>query len=96
VLVAATVFALAWVDVNRSSYEAVWSTVIGVRIGGTGISQDLRQWINEGLMTFFFLVMAVEARRELDLGELRDRRRVSLPWAPRSGPCWCRSASTCS
>ena len=30
-------------------------------------------------MTFFFLVVALEARREFDLGELRDRRRLALP-----------------
>ena len=40
---------------------------------------DLRGWINSGLMTFFFFVIGLEARREFDLGELRERRRVALP-----------------
>ena len=40
---------------------------------------DLRQWVNSGLMTFFFFVVGLEARREFDLGELRDRRRLALP-----------------
>ena len=44
-----------------------------------GISQDLRHWVNNGLMTFFFFVIGLEARREFDLGELRDRRRLLLP-----------------
>ena len=44
-----------------------------------GITQDLRHWINDGLMTLFFFVVGLEARREFDLGELRDRRRVLLP-----------------
>ena len=39
---------------------------------------DLRQWVSEGLMTFFFLVVGLEARREFDLGALRERRRVGL------------------
>src|SRR2546430_15013833 len=39
----------------------------------------LRHWVNSGLMTFFFFVVGLEARRELDIGELRQRRRVALP-----------------
>jgi Na+/H+ antiporter NhaA len=50
-------------------------------VGNVGISQDIHQWVNDGLMTFFFLVIGVEARRELDLGELRDRRRLAVPAA---------------
>ena len=84
-LVAATVLALAWVNVDRSSYETVWTTMINIRVGDSGVSQDLRHWINEGLMAFFFLVMGLEARREFDLGELRDRRRLMLPVAAALG-----------
>ena len=36
-------------------------------------------WVNSGLMTFFFLVVGLEARREFDIGELRERRRLALP-----------------
>ena len=43
------------------------------------MSQDLRHWVNNGLMTFFFFVVGLEARREFDLGELRERRRFALP-----------------
>jgi Na+/H+ antiporter NhaA len=45
------------------------------------VSHDLRYWLNSGLMTFFFFVVGLEARREFDLGELRERRRVALPLA---------------
>jgi Na+/H+ antiporter NhaA len=41
--------------------------------------------VNEGLMAFFFLVVGLEARREFDLGELRDRRRLALPAAAAVG-----------
>ena len=85
VLVAATVIALLWVNIDRSSYDTVWTTPISITIGGGGITMDLRQWVNEGLMTFFFLVMALEARREFDLGELRERRRLVLPVAAALG-----------
>ena len=79
-LLAATVAALVWANSPWSdSYESVWTTELSIRLGGSGISHDLRQWINEGLMTFFFLVVGLEAKRELDLGQLRERRRISLP-----------------
>ena len=85
VLVAATVIALLWVNIDHSSYDKVWTTTLSVTIGGGGITQDLRQWVNEGLMTFFFLVIGLEARREFDLGELRERRRLVLPVAAALG-----------
>jgi Na+/H+ antiporter NhaA len=79
VLLAATLVALAWANVHASSYETVWETDVSVRVGGSGVSQDLRQWVNNGLMTLFFFVVGLEARREFDVGELRDRRRLALP-----------------
>jgi Na+/H+ antiporter NhaA len=79
VLLAAVVAALVWANVDPASYERVWTTTLSIRIGGHGISQDLRGWINTGLMAFFFFVIGLEARREFDLGELRERRRVALP-----------------
>lgn len=81
VLLAATVAALVWANVHASSYATVWSTEASIRIGPIGLAQDLRQWINTGLMTVFFFVVGLEARREFDMGELRDRRRLALPLA---------------
>ncbi len=79
VLLAMAIVALAWVNADASSYDAVWHTQLSIRVGGTGLSQDLRGWVNSGLMTFFFFVVGLEARREFDMGELRERRRVALP-----------------
>jgi Na+/H+ antiporter NhaA len=79
VLLAAVVAALIWTNVDPASYERVWTTTLSIRIGGGGVSQDLQGWVNSGLMAFFFFVIGLEARRELDLGELRERRRVALP-----------------
>jgi Na+/H+ antiporter NhaA len=79
VLLVATLAALAWVNISESSYESVWATTLSVRIGGAGISMDVHEWVNSGLMTFFFLVVGLEARREFDTGELRQRRRLTLP-----------------
>jgi Na+/H+ antiporter NhaA len=79
VLLAAVVVALVWANVDHASYERVWSTTLSIHVGTYSISMDLRGWINSGLMAFFFFVIGLEARREFDLGELRERRRVALP-----------------
>ena len=81
ILLVASVAALVWVNVDASSYDDLWSTTLSVQLGDHGISQDLRDWINNGLMTFFFFVIGLEARREWDMGELRERRRLALPLA---------------
>ena len=78
VLLAATVAALLWANAS-SSYESVWTTKLSIQLGGDGISLELREWINQGLMTLFFLVVGLEAKRELDLGALRERQRLALP-----------------
>jgi hypothetical protein len=82
VLVAAVLAALVWVNVG-SSYQEVWETPVALTFGDDGIRLSLREWVNTGLMTFLFLVTGLEARREIDLGELRERRRLVLPLPPR-------------
>jgi len=78
-LLAAAVAALVWANVDTSSYRSVWGTRLSIDLGGAEVSLDLRHWVNSGLMTFFFFVVGLEARREFDLGELRERRRFALP-----------------
>jgi Na+/H+ antiporter NhaA len=80
VLLGAAVAALVWANSPwRDSYESLWHTRLSIELGGGGIAADLRHWVNEGLMTFFFLVVGLEAKRELDMGELRERRRLAIP-----------------
>ena len=80
VLLAATVLALVWANSPwRHAYVHLWNTTLSIQIGGGGISASLRQWVNEGLMTFFFLVVGLEAKREMDTGELRQRQRLTIP-----------------
>src|SRR5205814_7341705 len=81
VLLCATLAALAWVNIDATSYETLWRTPLSIRLGAHGVTQDLRGWVNSGLMTLFFFVVGLEARREFDMGELRDRRRLALPVA---------------
>src|SRR3954468_4308010 len=80
VLLGAALAALIWANGPWSdSYESVWTTTLSIKLGDSGIALHLRDWMNEGLMTFFFLVVGLEAKRELDLGELRDRSRLTVP-----------------
>ena len=79
-LLGAALAALVWANSPWSdTYESFWSTTLSIRVGDEGISLELRRWVSEGLMAFFFLVVGLEARRELDLGSLRERRRLTLP-----------------
>ncbi|MGH2908631.1 MAG: Na+/H+ antiporter NhaA, partial [Solirubrobacteraceae bacterium] len=78
VLLGGAVAALVWANIG-SSYESVWHATLSLRIAGGGVSLDLRHWVNSGLMALFFFVVGLEARREFDLGDLRDRRRLLLP-----------------
>jgi Na+/H+ antiporter NhaA len=80
VMLGAAIAALLWANSPWwHSYESVWTTTLAVRLGSEGIAMDLRSWVNEGLMTLFFLVVGLEAKRQLDLGELRERRRLAIP-----------------
>ena len=78
-LLAGAAAALVWANVDSRSYESVWSTTLSIKVGSSTLALSLRGWVNSGLMTAFFFVVGLEARREFDLGELRDRRRLLLP-----------------
>jgi Na+/H+ antiporter NhaA len=79
-LLVASIAALIWANSPwPDSYESVWTTELSIRLDDSGITMSLREWVNSGLMTFFFLVVGLEAKRELDLGQLRERRRIAIP-----------------
>jgi len=85
VLLVATVAALVWANVSPASYEHVWHTPIGVRLGPWGFEQPLHFWVNDGLMTIFFFVVGLEIRREIFEGELSTFRQAALPLAAALG-----------
>ena len=79
-LVVATVIALVWANSPwRDSYTSFWSTTIGVDVGSYRFEEDLAHVVNDLLMALFFFVVGMEIKRELVVGELRDRRAVALP-----------------
>jgi Na+/H+ antiporter NhaA len=79
-LLAAALVALVWANSPwGATYEELWTSELSIRLAGAELSMELRDWVNDGLMAFFFFVIGLEIRRELDLGELRDRRRAAVP-----------------
>ncbi len=80
VLLTATLVALVWANSPwADGYHRLWATELSLSLGDLRLGQDLAHWVNDGLMTLFFLVIGLEVRREFDRGELRERRRAALP-----------------
>jgi Na+:H+ antiporter, NhaA family len=80
VLLGATIAALVWANSPWSgSYDSFWHQHVTLGAGDARLSHDLRHWINEGLMTFFFLVVGLEIKRELVAGELDSVRKALVP-----------------
>jgi len=61
------------------SYFELWQMALGVTLGGHTISMDLMHWINDGLMALFFLMVGLEIKRELLIGELSSVQKASFP-----------------
>jgi NhaA family Na+:H+ antiporter len=82
VLLVATLVALVLANSAWSAaFLGFWEIPVGVHFGSVEFSRSIRCWINDGLMTFFFFVVALELKRELTLGELRTFHAAALPFA---------------
>ncbi|MFV0308297.1 MAG: Na+/H+ antiporter NhaA [Desertimonas sp.] len=80
VLVIATLVALVWANTPWSaSYESLWHTEISVEVGSYLFREDLGHLVNDLLMAMFFFVVGMEIKREMVVGDLRDRKTVALP-----------------
>ena len=85
-LMAAAMIALAWANSPfAASYDELWNTELTIGVGGLSQSESLRHWINDALMAVFFLVVGLEIKRELLVGELASRRQATLPIASAVG-----------
>ena len=85
-LMAAAALALVWANSPwAESYGALWDTTLSVGLGELAISMSLHHWINDGLMAIFFLVVGLEIKREVLVGELASARRAILPIAAAVG-----------
>jgi NhaA family Na+:H+ antiporter len=61
------------------AFASSWTTPFGVELGGRAFSLPVLAWINDGLLTIFFLVVGLEIKRELTIGRLATRRAAALP-----------------
>ncbi|MGI9659881.1 MAG: Na+/H+ antiporter NhaA [Gaiellaceae bacterium] len=84
-LFAAAAVALVWVNVWPGAYERVWSRSVTIDVGRVLIDTDVRHLINDLLMAVFFFVIALEVKREMVVGRLRDRRSAAVPTAAALG-----------
>lgn len=85
-LIAAAAVALGWANSPWSdSYFSLWHTDLTVGVGGSILSIPLLDWVNDGLMALFFLVVGLEIKREVLAGELASPRRAALPIAAALG-----------
>jgi Na+:H+ antiporter, NhaA family len=80
ILFVAAVGGMVWANL-LPGYDTFWHESITVG----GLEKDLRHWVNDGLMTVFFLVVGLEIKRELVVGELREPRVAMLPAAAALG-----------
>ncbi|TMV42505.1 Na+/H+ antiporter NhaA, partial [Thioclava sp. BHET1] len=66
-------------------FAALWQTELGISLGGEALRLSLLHWVNDGLLTLFFLVVGLEIKRELTTGHLTSRRSAALPIAAALG-----------
>jgi NhaA family Na+:H+ antiporter len=80
ILLGTVLIALVWANSPwRGIYEALWLTELRIGLGDFLLRDDLRHWVNDGLMAIFFFVVGVEIKRELIEGELNSARSAALP-----------------
>lgn len=85
-LLIATVVALIAVNSPlKNVFESFWQLNLSIGLGNFSISEDLKHWVNDGLMAIFFLVVALEIKREFARGELSNFKAASLPIAAAVG-----------
>ena len=86
VLMVAAAVALVWANSAFSeSYHHLWHMSFSVGLGEFIFDRPLHFWINDALMTVFFLVVGMEIRREIHEGALSDARQAALPIAAAMG-----------
>lgn len=79
VLLAAAIAALVWANLDPAGYHHFWNRELNVGVAGLDAGHTLEFWVNDALMVLFFFVIGLEMKRELVLGELRNRRAAILP-----------------
>ena len=84
-LFGSAIIAFIWSNVHTEGYYQFWHQQLSFSLGGYTLGHSLSHWINDGLMTVFFLTVGLEIKRELLVGGLSDPRRAALPVAAAVG-----------
>jgi len=80
ILLTATIIAITWANSPYAQkYFTLWKTHLSVTLGPYTLDNSLSHWVNDGLMAVFFLVIGLEIKRELIVGELSHRKDAVLP-----------------
>jgi len=85
-LLAATVLAVLWTNSPLGpAFAALWETELGLTLGDASFRMSLLGWVNDGLLTIFFLVVGLEIKREFTVGHLASVRSAAFPVAAAIG-----------
>src|SRR5690606_23175089 len=85
-LLIATVIAIVLTNSPfAAAFQALWEQDLGFSFGDAAFRMSLRHWINDGLLTIFFLVVGLEIKREFTVGHLATWRSAALPIAAAVG-----------
>ncbi|MFS8064672.1 MAG: Na+/H+ antiporter NhaA, partial [Luteimonas sp.] len=79
-LIGCTLAALIWANSPWShAYFDLWHTKLTVGFAEATLSKEIHFWINDGLMAIFFLLVGLEIKREVLIGELASLQKAALP-----------------
>src|SRR5690606_24769723 len=85
-LLAMSLLAVALVNsASGAAFAAFWQTPVGLAVGDAAFRMPLLHWVNDALLTIFFLVVGLEIKREFTVGRLATRRSAALPIAAAIG-----------
>ena len=86
ILLVATLLAVIATNSGFSAaFQNFWQTNLGLSLGDADFRMSLTQWVNDALLTVFFLVVGLEIKREFTVGHLASRRSAALPIAAAIG-----------